>query len=96
MRAALGHNRQHHHGRVGAQYHTTKRALEALSDCLRMELKAFGINVVSPAASEAERPSIAAEKVRAVSGTGSYARRATPLPLPSSPNPLSGARPHRS
>src|SRR6516164_3306739 len=31
---------------LGAWYHATKHALEALSDCLRMELKPFGINVV--------------------------------------------------
>ena len=31
---------------LGAWYHGTKFALEAISDCLRMELKPFGIDVV--------------------------------------------------
>ena len=57
---------------LGAWYHATKFALEALSDCLRMELKPFGIDVVviEPGGIRTEWPGIAAEKVRAVSGTG--------------------------
>ena len=31
---------------LGAWYHATKHALEGFSDCLRLELKEFGINVV--------------------------------------------------
>jgi short-subunit dehydrogenase len=31
---------------LGAWYHATKHALEGWSDCLRLELKEFGINVV--------------------------------------------------
>ena len=60
---------------LGAWYHATKHALEALSDCLRMELKPFGIDVVviEPGGTRTEWPAIAAEKVRAVSGTGPYA-----------------------
>ena len=60
---------------LGAWYHATKHALEALSDCLRMELKPFGINVVviEPGGIRTEWPAIAADKVRAVSGTGPYA-----------------------
>ncbi|HLW02762.1 MAG TPA: oxidoreductase [Ktedonobacterales bacterium] len=60
---------------LGAWYHATKFALEAVSDCLRMELKPFGINVVviEPGGIQTEWPGIAAEKVRAASGTGSYA-----------------------
>ena len=60
---------------LGAWYHATKHALEALSDCLRMELKPFGIDVVviEPGGIRTEWPGIAAEKVRAVSGTGPYA-----------------------
>jgi NAD(P)-dependent dehydrogenase (short-subunit alcohol dehydrogenase family) len=59
----------------GAWYHATKHALEALSDCLRMELKPFGIDVVviEPGGIRTEWPGIAAQKVRAVSGTGPYA-----------------------
>ena len=60
---------------LGAWYHATKHALEALSDCLRMELKPFGIVVVviEPGSIRTEWPTIAAEKARAVSGTGPYA-----------------------
>jgi len=60
---------------LGAWYHATKFALEAISDCLRMEVKPFGINVVviEPGGIRTEWPGIAAEKVRAVSGTGPYA-----------------------
>ena len=60
---------------LGAWYHATKFALEALSDCLRMELKSFGIDVVviEPGAIRTEWNGIAEEKVRAVSGTGPYA-----------------------
>jgi NAD(P)-dependent dehydrogenase (short-subunit alcohol dehydrogenase family) len=60
---------------LGSWYHATKFALEAISDCLRLELKPFGINVVviEPGGIRTEWPGIAAEKVRAVSGTGPYA-----------------------
>jgi len=60
---------------LGAWYHATKFALEAISDCLRMEVKPFGINVVvlEPGGIRTEWPGIAAEKVRAVSSTGPYA-----------------------
>ena len=33
---------------LGSWYHATKFALEAISDCLRMEVKPFGINVGGP------------------------------------------------
>lgn len=60
---------------LGGWYHATKFALEALSDCLRMELTPFNINVVviEPGGIKTEWSGIAAEKVRAVSGTGPYA-----------------------
>jgi short-subunit dehydrogenase len=60
---------------LGAWYHATKFALEAISDCLRMEVRPFGVNVVviEPGGIQTEWPGIAAEKVRAVSGTGPYA-----------------------
>ena len=60
---------------LGAWYHGTKFALEAISDCLRMELKPFGIDVVviEPGGIKTEWAGIAADKVRAVSGTGPYA-----------------------
>ncbi|MEV4357801.1 oxidoreductase [Nonomuraea sp. NPDC004186] len=60
---------------LGAWYHATKFALEAISDCLRMEVKPFGIDVVvvEPGGVKSEWGGIAAQKVRAVSGTGPYA-----------------------
>lgn len=63
---------------LGAWYHATKFALEAISDCLRMELKPFGIDVVviEPGGIRTEWPGIAAEQVRAVSGSGPYAPQA--------------------
>ncbi|MCD6033952.1 MAG: short-chain dehydrogenase/reductase [Thermomicrobiales bacterium] len=63
---------------LGAWYHATKFALEALSDCLRMEVAPFGINVVviEPGGIQTEWGGIAAEKLRAVSGSGPYAEQA--------------------
>ena len=60
---------------LGSWYHATKFALEAISDCLRMEVAPFGINVVviEPGGIQSEWSNIAAEKVRAVSGSGPYA-----------------------
>jgi NAD(P)-dependent dehydrogenase (short-subunit alcohol dehydrogenase family) len=60
---------------LGAWYHATKFALEAISDCLRMEVAPFGINVVviEPGGIRTEWSGIAADKVRAVSSTGPYA-----------------------
>jgi NAD(P)-dependent dehydrogenase (short-subunit alcohol dehydrogenase family) len=60
---------------LGAWYHATKFALEALSDCLRMEVAPFGIDVVviEPGGIRTEWSGIAADKVRAVSGSGPYA-----------------------
>lgn len=60
---------------LGAWYHATKYALEAISDCLRMEVQPFGIDVivVEPGGIETEWSGIAAEKVRAVSSEGPYA-----------------------
>lgn len=59
---------------LGSWYHATKFALEAISDCLRMELKPFGIDVVviEPGGIRTDWSGIAAEKVRAVSGAGPY------------------------
>lgn len=66
---------------LGAWYHASKHAFEALSDCLRMELKSFGIDVVviEPGAIRTEFNGIAEEKVRAFSGTGPYAPQGNAL-----------------
>lgn len=63
---------------LGAWYHATKFALEALSDCLRLEVRPFGINVViiELGGVNSEWGGIAAEKLRTVSGAGPYAAQA--------------------
>jgi NAD(P)-dependent dehydrogenase (short-subunit alcohol dehydrogenase family) len=62
---------------LGAWYHATKYALEGLSDCLRMEVKQFGIDVIviEPGGVRSEWGGIAAEKVREVSSSGPYAKQ---------------------
>lgn len=66
------------HTPLGGWYHGTKFALEALSDCLRMEVAPFGIDVVviEPGGIATEWGAIAADHVEATSGTGPYAAQA--------------------
>ncbi len=61
----------------GGWYHASKYALEALSDCLRMEVEPFGVNVViiEPGAVRTEWGSIAADRLLAASVGGAYAGR---------------------
>lgn len=63
---------------LGGWYHGTKFALEALSDCLRLEAKPFGIDVVviEPGGIQTEWGDIAADNLRKVSADGPYAKRA--------------------
>ncbi|HNM82940.1 MAG: oxidoreductase [Mycobacterium sp.] len=63
---------------LGGWYHGTKFALEALSDCLRLEVKPFGINVVviEPGGIATEWGGIAADHVEQTSGSGPYASQA--------------------
>lgn len=63
------------YGPFGAWYHGTKFALEAVSDCLRIETKPFGIDVVviEPGGIRTEWPGIAADHLRRMSGEGAYA-----------------------
>ncbi|RYE22366.1 MAG: oxidoreductase [Sphingobacteriales bacterium] len=58
----------------GAWYHATKFAVEGLSDCLRLELKQFGIDVVviQPGAIKTEWAGIARENLLKTSGNGPY------------------------
>ena len=62
----------------GGWYHATKFGLEALSDCLRLEVAPFGIRVVviEPGAIRTEWGGIAAERLRATSAGGPYEREA--------------------
>lgn len=62
----------------GAWYHATKHALEGWSDCLRLETKPFGIDVVivEPGGIKTPWGIIAAENLRKTSGAGAYAEQA--------------------
>ncbi|MFN8098604.1 MAG: oxidoreductase [Dermatophilaceae bacterium] len=63
---------------LGGWYHATKFALEALSDCLRLEVAPFGVDVVviEPGGIRTEWGAIAADGLRATSGAGAYADQA--------------------
>ncbi|AKA23637.1 oxidoreductase [Pseudomonas chlororaphis] len=63
---------------LGAWYHGTKFALEAISDCLRLEVQPFGIDVVviEPGGIKTEWAGIAAEKLAETSSRGPYADQA--------------------
>ncbi|WP_433384590.1 oxidoreductase [Actinoplanes sp. CA-142083] len=60
---------------LGGWYHSTKYALEGLSDCLRVELRPLGIQVVmiQPGGIDTEFPRVAGERLLASSGDGAYA-----------------------
>jgi NAD(P)-dependent dehydrogenase (short-subunit alcohol dehydrogenase family) len=66
---------------LGAWYHATKFALEALSDCLRLEVEPFGIDVVviEPGGINTEWGGIAADKLRTVSASSPYADQASAM-----------------
>jgi len=62
----------------GAWYHATKHALEGWSDCLRLEVKPFGIDVVvvEPGGIKTPWGTIAADNLKKTSGSGAYAEQA--------------------
>ncbi|GJE28164.1 oxidoreductase [Methylobacterium organophilum] len=66
------------HTPLGAWYHGTKFALEAISDCLRLEVQPFGIDVVviEPGGIKTEWAGIAANKLLETSGRGVYGAQA--------------------
>jgi NAD(P)-dependent dehydrogenase (short-subunit alcohol dehydrogenase family) len=66
------------HEPLGAWYHATKFAVEGLSDCLRVELEPFGIDVVviEPGAIATEWGGIALESLAKYSGSTAYAQQA--------------------
>ncbi|MFF2571047.1 oxidoreductase [Streptomyces sp. NPDC058084] len=63
---------------LGGWYHGTKFALEALSDCLRIEAKPFGIDVVviEPGGIRTEWSGIAADHLEKSSASGAYSGQA--------------------
>jgi NAD(P)-dependent dehydrogenase (short-subunit alcohol dehydrogenase family) len=69
------------HTPLGGWYHGTKFALEALSDCLRLEVGPFGIDVVviEPGSIRTEWGDVAADHLLEVSGDGPYAGQARAL-----------------
>lgn len=66
---------------LGAWYHGTKHALEGWSDCLRLELQQFGIDVViiEPGAIKTEFGDVMGPGMMKRSGTGPYAAMATAM-----------------
>lgn len=88
----LPHMRKHSFGKIvnitsvggkiyeplGGWYHASKFAVEGLSDCLRLELKPFGIDViiVEPGPIKTEWGSIAIKKLIKTSGHTAYAKAA--------------------
>ena len=67
---------------LGSWYHATKHALEGWSDCLRIELAPFGIDVViiEPGAIDTEWGGIMVEQMMERSGQGPYATRRSAWP----------------
>jgi NAD(P)-dependent dehydrogenase (short-subunit alcohol dehydrogenase family) len=63
---------------LGGWYHATKFAVEGLSDCLRLELAEFGIDVIviQPGGIKTAWGDIAADHLLAVSSNTAYARQA--------------------
>jgi NAD(P)-dependent dehydrogenase (short-subunit alcohol dehydrogenase family) len=86
---------------LGGWYHGTKHAIEGISDCLRIESKPFGIDVVvvEPGSTATEWGDIAGEALLATSGKGAYADQAhsmartltQPSPRSSSPEVIANA-----
>ncbi len=63
---------------LGSWYHATKFAVEGLSDCLRVEVARFGVDVVviEPGAIRTEWAGIAREGLLQMSGSTAYAEQA--------------------
>jgi NAD(P)-dependent dehydrogenase (short-subunit alcohol dehydrogenase family) len=66
------------HEPMGSWYHATKFAVEGMSDCVRMELEPFGVDVVviEPGAIQSEWNAIARESLLRTSGSTAYAEQA--------------------
>lgn len=66
---------------LGAWYHASKHALEGWSDCLRLELKGFGINVVilEPGVIATEFGNVMTAPMMKYSGRGVYASLANAM-----------------
>lgn len=64
--------------KFGGWYHATKYAVEGFSDCLRMELRPFGIDVivVEPGGIKTDWGILAANNLKKTSANGAYAEMA--------------------
>ncbi len=62
---------------LGSWYHATKYAVEGLSDCLRTEVKEFGVDVVlvQPGIIKTEWADITVDNLRKTSGHGAYKKQ---------------------
>lgn len=80
---------------LGAWYHASKHAVEGWSDCLRLELKPFGIDVVviEPGIVATEFGSVLAGPVLERSGQGAYAELAGKVAAATTQNYSSGGTP---
>ena len=69
---------------LGAWYHAAKHALEGYSDCLRVEVKPFGIDVIviEPGATESEWAEVVIEHVGKTSGKTAYSKLAQAFTKP--------------
>lgn len=63
---------------LGSWYHATKFAVEGMSDCLRLELEPFGIDVIviEPGSIKTEWNNIARDNLLKTSGSGPYSAEA--------------------
>ena len=63
------------HSPLGTWYHASKYALEVLSDCLRMELKPFGLDIViiEPCNIRTDGSTVTAANPKEAAGDGPYA-----------------------
>lgn len=63
---------------MGSWYHASKFAVEGLSDCLRLEVKGFGIDVIiiEPGGIKTEWEEITADHLLKASGNGAYKKLA--------------------
>ncbi|MFE6996645.1 oxidoreductase [Microbacterium sp. NPDC057659] len=79
---------------LGAWYHASKYAVEAISDAMRMELAPFGIDVVviQPGSIRTEWGAIAADKFLETSGRGVYRSLAEAVAKTLGNSSLPGAR----
>jgi short-subunit dehydrogenase len=65
----------------GGWYHATKYAIEGLSDCLRMEVAPFGIDVIiiEPGITKTNWGTIAAKNLKKTSVNGAYSKMANQI-----------------